>query len=109
MPPPRTPILPSRSCSIAIELMFCEPLECCVQPSAYMLVMVLVGDEHSATICAIFRNLSFGVPEMRSTISGVYCLTCSLRRLRTQRGFCSVSSTLTKPSSPVSYVQVVLL
>ena len=27
--------------------MFCEPLECCVQPSAYIDVIVLVGDEHS--------------------------------------------------------------
>ena len=71
MPPPRTPILPRMSCSIAMPRMFCEPLECCVQPSAYIDVMVLVFEEHSATISAILRNLSFGVPQIRSTISGV--------------------------------------
>ena len=51
--------------------MFCDPFECWVQPSAYIDVIVLVFAEHSPTICAIFRNLSFGVPQMRSTISGV--------------------------------------
>ena len=70
MPPPRTPILPRMSCSIAIARMFCDPLECWVQPSAYIDVIVLVLVEHSPIIWAIFRNLSFGVPQMRSTISG---------------------------------------
>ena len=51
--------------------MFCEPFECWVQPSAYMEVIVLVGDDVSEIICATFRNLSFGVPQMRSTNSGV--------------------------------------
>ena len=71
MPPPRTPILPRMSCSIAMERMFCEPFECCVQPSAYMDVIVLTGEDVSPTISAIFWNLAFGVPQMRSTISGV--------------------------------------
>ena len=71
MPPPRMPILPNMSCSIAMARMFCEPLECCVQPRAYIEVIVLVGDDVSAIISAIFRNLSLGVPQMRSTISGV--------------------------------------
>ena len=71
MPPPRTPILPRISCNIAMVRMFCEPLECWVQPSAYIDVIVLVFDEHSPIISQILRNFSFGVPQMRSTISGV--------------------------------------
>ena len=51
--------------------MFCAPFECWVQPSAYIDVIVFVGDEHSPIISAIFRNLSCGVPQIRSTISGV--------------------------------------
>ena len=51
--------------------MFCEPLECWVQPSAYIDVMNLSLADVSAIISATFRNLSFGVPQMRSTISGV--------------------------------------
>ena len=43
MPPPATPILPSSSCTIAIARMFCEPLVCCVQPSAYSEVIAAVG------------------------------------------------------------------
>ncbi len=71
MPPPRTPILPRISCSIAMPRMFCEPLECWVQPSAYIEVMVLVGVEHSPIISATLRNLSRGVPQTVSTNSGV--------------------------------------
>ena len=71
MPPPRTPMLPRMSCSIAMQRMFCEPLECCVQPSAYIDVMNLSRAEVSAIICATCRNLSLGVPQMRETISGV--------------------------------------
>ena len=52
--------------------MFCEPLLCCVQPSAYSEVIDPVGRARSmAIISQTFRNLSFGVPQMRSTISGV--------------------------------------
>ena len=71
MPPPRTPMLPRMSCNIAMVRMFCEPLECWVQPSAYIDVIVLVFDEHSPIISQTLRNFSFGVPQMRSTISGV--------------------------------------
>ena len=71
MPPPRTPMLPRMSCNMAIARMFCEPLECCVQPRAYIEVIVRVLDEHSPIISQTLRNLSFGVPQMRSTISGV--------------------------------------
>ena len=71
MPPPRTPMLPRMSCSIAMQRMFCEPFECWVQPSAYIDVIVLSAPSTRAIICATFRNLSFGVPQMRSTISGV--------------------------------------
>ena len=71
MPPPRTPILPRMSCSIAMPRMFCAPLECWVQPSAYIEVMVLVGDEHSPIISQILTYLSIGVPQIRLTSSGV--------------------------------------
>ena len=71
IPPPGTPMLPRISCSIAMPRMFWAPLECCVQPSAYIEVMVFVLDEHSPIISAIFRNRSLGVPQTRSTISGV--------------------------------------
>ena len=56
MPPPRTPILPRISCNIAMVRMFCEPLECCVQPSAYIDVIVLVLDEHSPIISQILKE-----------------------------------------------------
>ena len=81
MPPPRTPILPRMSCSIAMVRMFCEPLECWVQPSAYIDVMVLVFDERLADHLATFRNLSFGVPQMRSTSSGVKTDACFFSKL----------------------------
>src|SRR5262245_4265399 len=55
-PPPRTPMLPRMSCNMAMVRMFCEPLECCVQPSAYIDVMVLVFDEHSPIISQTLRN-----------------------------------------------------
>jgi len=71
IPPPATPILPSSSWTIAIVRMFCEPFECCVQPSAYMLVMALSGAEVSAIHCQAWTSLSCGEPQMRSTISGV--------------------------------------
>ena len=71
MPPPGTPMLPQSSWIIAAVRMFCEPWLCCVQPSAYMIVIerspLAVEAAHSQTV----RNLSCGVPVMRSTISGV--------------------------------------
>ena len=69
MPPPATPMLPSSSCTIAIVRMFCEPTECCVQPSANRLVSALSGAEHEANSSQICRNFSCGVPQMRDTIS----------------------------------------
>ena len=52
--------------------MFCEPFECWVQPSAYIDVIVLGrATSRRAIISQTFRNLSLGVPQMRSTISGV--------------------------------------
>src|ERR1700727_505848 len=41
MPPPATPMLPSRSWTMAIVRMFCAPTECCVQPSANRLLRPL--------------------------------------------------------------------
>ena len=71
MPPPDTPMLPSRSCTIAPQRIICAPTECCVQPSAYMIVIARVGVAVVPIISQICRNLSFGVPQTRSTISGV--------------------------------------
>ncbi len=71
MPPPGTPMLPSSSWIIAAERMFCDPLECCVQPSAYMMVMVRSPLPVEPINSTIAWNLSFGVPVMFSTTSGV--------------------------------------
>ena len=51
--------------------MFCEPLEWCVQPSAYIDVIALSGADVSPIISQILRYLSRGVPQMRETSSGV--------------------------------------
>ena len=71
IPPPAMPMLPNRSWSIAMVRMFWAPLEWCVQPSAYIDVIALSGADVAAIISQIWRNLSFGVPQTRSTISGV--------------------------------------
>ncbi len=70
-PPPGMPMLPQSNWIIAAVRMFCDPLECCVQPSAYMIVIARSPLAVSATHSATVRNLSFGVPLMRSTTSGV--------------------------------------
>ena len=46
-------------------------MECCVQPSAYMMVAARPGTAVEASVSATCRNLSFGVPHTRSTASGV--------------------------------------
>ncbi|MNL87648.1 hypothetical protein D3C87_2168920 [compost metagenome] len=51
--------------------MICEPMECCVQPSAYSTVAARLGLAVDASISHTFRNLSFGVPHTRSTMSSV--------------------------------------
>jgi hypothetical protein len=71
MPPPGTPMLPSSSCTMAPVRIICEPWLCCVQPSAYMMVIVRVGTLVLAMYSHTFRNLSCGVPVMRLTSSGV--------------------------------------
>ncbi len=70
-PPPGTPMLPSSSWIMAMARMFCEPVVCCVQPSAYIDVIERSPLAVVAISSQTFRNLSFGVPQMRSTISGV--------------------------------------
>ena len=42
-PPPGRPTLPSRSWSIAAVRMIWTPVECCVQPRAYMIVPTFCG------------------------------------------------------------------
>ena len=51
--------------------MFCEPTECCVQPSANRLAKALSGAAVVAISAQTSRYLSCGVPQMRDTISGV--------------------------------------
>ena len=48
----------------------CEPIECCVQPSAYMMVIARVAVAVDAIKSQMKRILSLGVPQTRSTISG---------------------------------------
>jgi len=43
IPPPDTPMLPSSSCTMAPVRRICAPMECCVQPSAYMMVAARPG------------------------------------------------------------------
>ena len=71
MPPPRMPILPSMSCSIAMVRMFCEPLLMLRPAERVHRRHGLVGRRRLGDHLATLRNLSFGVPQMRSTISGV--------------------------------------
>ena len=71
MPPPAMPMLPSSSCTMAPVRMICEPIECCVQPSAYRMVAARSVVAVDASISQTFRNLSRGVPQTRSTISSV--------------------------------------
>ena len=70
-PPPGRPMLPSSSWIMAIVRMICDPVECCVQPSAYMMVMTLSGADVSAISSQTFRKRSGGVPVIRVTISVV--------------------------------------
>ena len=71
MPPPATPMLPSSSCTMAPVRIICEPTECWVQPSAYMMVMARSGAAVEAIRSQISLTFSFGVPHTRSTISRV--------------------------------------
>ena len=51
--------------------MIWTPIECCVQPSAYMTVPTRWALPVDVTTSATLRNVSFGVPQIFSTISGV--------------------------------------
>ncbi len=70
-PPPGRPTLPSTSCSVAAARIICTPTECCVQPSAYMMVPQRAAVPVEVTTSATLRNSSLGVPQIFSTISGV--------------------------------------
>ena len=71
MPPPGMPMLPSSSWTIAPVRIICAPTECWVQPRAYMMVMTLPGLEVSAISAQTLSIMSFGVPQMLLTTSGV--------------------------------------
>ncbi len=71
MPPPGMPMLPSSSCTMAPVRIICEPVECWVQPRAYMMVMTLPGAEVSAMVSQTLSMRSCGVPHMLLTTSGV--------------------------------------
>ena len=51
--------------------MIWTPVECCVHPRAYMMVPARAALLVEVTTSATFRNWSFGVPQIFSTISGV--------------------------------------
>ncbi len=70
-PPPGMPMFPSSSWMQAMARMFCDPTECCVQPSAYRLVMVRPGTLVVAMVSQIWTNFSFGMPVTLATMSGV--------------------------------------
>ena len=70
-PPPGRPMLPSKSWIMAMVRMFCDPTECCVQPSAYRIVITLFGAEVPAMCWQTVRNASCGVPVILLTSSGV--------------------------------------
>jgi hypothetical protein len=57
---------------IAAVRIISDPVLCCVQPSAYMIVIARLGAAVDPIISQIFRNLSFGVPQTLLTMSGVY-------------------------------------
>jgi len=56
---------------MAAVLMSWVALECWVHPMAYMIVPALPGAPVRAKASATRRNSAFGVPQTRSTISGV--------------------------------------
>ena len=56
---------------MAAVRIICEPWLCCVQPSAYMIVIALSGAAVLAMYSQTLRNLSFGVPVILLTSSGV--------------------------------------
>ena len=56
---------------IAADLMYCTPIECCVQPTAYTNMPVRSRPELRQSVSATFRNKCFGIPHVSSTISGV--------------------------------------
>ncbi len=70
-PPPGRPMLPSSSWTIAPERMYCAPTLCCVQPTLYTSAVVRSRFEFAVHASQTARNCSGGVPQTRSTISGV--------------------------------------
>ncbi len=75
--------------------MICNPLVCWVRPTAYTTLPTLSAVPVAPNSSATARNLSTGIPVICDTISGVYRLKCVFSCWNTQRGSCSVSSTLT--------------
>ena len=103
MPPPRMPMLPRMSCSIAMVRMFCEPLECCVQPSAYIDVIVLVGVErlgdHLGDLQELVLRRAADALDHLGRVARDVLPSAGSRR---SADSAASSSTLTKPSSPIS-------
>jgi hypothetical protein len=70
-PPPGRPTFPSRSWSIAAQRIIWTPVECWVQPSAYVIVPARSGVYVDVTTSQTLRKVSFGVPQIFSIVSGV--------------------------------------
>ncbi len=72
IPPPGRPMFPRSSWTRPAVRMSCTPVVCWVQPTAYTNALVLSRPEFAMRVSATLMNSSFGVPQIFSTISGVY-------------------------------------
>ena len=71
IPPPGRPMFPSNSWRIDAARMIWTPLVWWVQPTAYANAVVRSRPELRVISSATRRNVSCGMPQTRSTISGV--------------------------------------
>ena len=71
MPPPATPMLPSKSWTMALVRMICTPMVCWVQPRAYMMVPALLATPVAVKASYTLSILSLGTPVMSETLSRV--------------------------------------
>lgn len=64
-------MLPHSSCTMAAQRRICAPVECCVQPSACMMVAARPATAVDANFSHTRKNFAMGVPQALSTFSGV--------------------------------------
>ncbi len=78
---------------MAAARIICTPTACCVQPTAYVMVPTRCAFPVEVISSATLRKSALGVPQILSTISGVYRSTCFLSSCSVQRGCFMVGST----------------